>query len=391
MGVQVLADRVAEAPLLVRRALEDAVAAGRETGIQVCAYLGGRQVLDVWAGLADPSIGQPVDGDTLFNVFSVTKAITATALHIQAERGLVDYDAPIADYWPEFAAHGKGAATVRHALTHRVGVPQMPAGVSPEMMCDWDAMAIAIADLPPLFPVGETTAYQSMTFGWIVGEIVRRTDPRRRAFADFVRQEIAEPLGCADLWLGIPRAAEPRIARLSDANASDPPPPADSLFAASMPPAVALVPAVFERPDVRRACIPGVGGIFTARSQARFFAMLAGGGELHGVRLLSAERVASFSVPRAMSDEPDPVMFGIPLPISQGGYWLGGPKVGSPRAVWHPGAGGSIGWADPDTGLAVAICHNRMFNTRDPAADPILPICEAIRSALGLSRNEERP
>jgi CubicO group peptidase (beta-lactamase class C family) len=141
---------------------------------------------------------------------------------------------------------------------------------------------------------------------------------------------------------------------------------------------------VFERPDVRRACIPGVGGIFTARDEARFWAMLAEGGALDGVRLLSAERVASFSALRDNGDEPDPVMFGTPIPISVGGYWLGGPRVTSPRAIWHPGAGGSIGWADPDHRLAVAICHNRMFNTRNPDEDPILPITRSIARALEL-------
>ena len=110
---------------------------------------------------------------------------------------------------------------------------------------------------------------------------------------------------------------------MSDRNAGDPPPPLTTLYAQSMPPAVALVPAVFERPDVRRACIPGVGGIFTARDEARFWALLAEGGELDGVRLLSAERVAAFSTVRDNGDELDPVMFGVPIPISIGGYWLG--------------------------------------------------------------------
>jgi CubicO group peptidase (beta-lactamase class C family) len=369
---------------VVEAAVEAAIASGAETGLQVVAYHRGRKVIDIAAGLADPASGRPVQPDTLFNVYSVTKAVTATALHIQAERGHVDYDAPIADYWPEFAAEEKGGATVRHALTHRAGVPQMPAGVTPEMLCDWSAMAAAIAALPPLAPPGEKTLYQSMTFGWIIGEIVRRTDPKGRDFRQFVLDEIAEPLGLADLWLGIPDAAEPRVARLSDRNAGDPPPPETTLFAQSMPHAVALVPRVFERPDVRRACIPGVGGIFTARDEARFWAMLAEGGALDGVRLLSTERVAAFSSCRDNGDEPDPVMFGIPIPISVGGYWLGGHRVTSPRAIWHPGAGGSIGWADPDHRLAVAICHNRMFNTRAPEDDPILPITRAIVSALEL-------
>lgn len=372
------------APASVRQAVETAIASGAETGLQVVAYHRGRKVIDICAGLADPATGRPVRPDTLFNVYSVTKAIAATALHIQAERGRVAYEARIAEYWPEFAAHGKANATVRHALTHRTGVPQMPAGVTPEMMCDWRKMTAAIADLPPLAPPGQKTLYQSMTFGWIIGEIVRRTDPRGRDFRQFVLDEICAPLGLTDLWLGMPDEAEPRVAVMSDRNAGEPPPPLATLYSQSMPPAVALVPAVFERPDVRRACIPGVGGIFSARDEARFWAMLAEGGALDGVRLLSAERVASFSIGRDNADEPDPVMFGVPIPISVGGYWLGGPRVTSDRAIWHPGAGGSIGWADPDNRLAVAICHNRMFNTRDLAEDPIWPITRSIVQALAL-------
>src|SRR5690606_37810685 len=109
-------------------------------------------------GIADPATGRPVDGDTLFNVFSVTKAVAATAVHVQAEKGLLDYDAPIADYWPEWGCHGKEKATVRDALTHRTGTPQMPAGTTPEMICDWDAMVTAIAALEPLLPVGDKPA-----------------------------------------------------------------------------------------------------------------------------------------------------------------------------------------------------------------------------------------
>lgn len=369
----------------VEDAVDRAVASGDETGLQVVAYRYGEKVIDICAGLADPSTGRSVVPDTLFNVYSVTKAITATALHIQAEKGLVDYDAPISRYWPEFAAHGKAGATVRHALTHRSGVPQMPEDVTPEMMCEWDLMVGAIADLAPLAPPGERTLYQSMTFGWIVGEIVRRSDPDHRDFRQFVLDEIGGPLKLADLWLGIPDEAEARVAAMSNRNADDPPPPLATLYSQSMPPQVALIPSIFERPDVRRACIPGVGGIFTARDEARFWAMLAGGGELDGVRLLSTERVRTFSTGRDNGDELDPVMFGIPIPISVGGYWLGGHRVSSPRALWHPGAGGSIGWADPDNGLAVAICHNRMFNTRSPQDDPILPITHAIIAALGVN------
>lgn len=368
----------------IEAAMAAAIQSGEETGLQVVAYHRGRKVVDLCMGQADPATGRLVEPETLFNVFSVTKAVAATALHIQAERGLVDYDEPVATYWPDFAANGKQGATVRHVLTHRAGVPQMPVGVTAEMMCDWEAMASAIAALPPLAPPGEKTLYQSMTFGWMVGEIVRRTDPERRDFRQFVADEISAPLGLTDLWLGIDDAAEARVAMLTDRNADDPPPPLATLYSQSMPPAVALVPSVFERADVRRACIPGVGGIFNARDEARFWAMLAEGGSLDGVRLLSPERVAGFSNIRDNGDEPDPVMFGIPIPISCGGYWLGGHRVSSPHAIWHPGAGGSIGWADPDNRLAVAICHNRMYNARSPEQDPILPITQAIMRAVGI-------
>ncbi|MGQ3227274.1 MAG: serine hydrolase domain-containing protein [Blastomonas fulva] len=368
----------------VRAAIRSAIDAGHEEAVHVAAYKDGKLCIDVWDGLADPATRTPATADTLYNVYSVTKAVAATALHIQVEKGFVDYDAPIADYWPEFAHNGKAAATVRHALTHRAGVPLMPEGVTPELMCDTAWMASAIAAMEPLAPPGEKTLYQSMTFGWIVGEIVRRSDPERPDLNSFVQQEIAQPLGLADLWIGIPDSVADRVAAMSNRNDNDPPPPEATLYARSMPHAVDLVPRVFGRADVQRACIAGVGGIFNARDEARFWAMLANGGTLDGVRLLSPERVAAFSALRDNGDEPDPVMFGMPIPISVGGYWLGGHRVSSPRAIWHPGAGGSIGWADPDQNLAVAICHNRMFNARDPKDDPILPISKAVVAALGL-------
>jgi len=378
-----------EANAAVQRAIDEAIASGREIGVQVAAYHHGKLVVDAWGGLADPASGRAVDGETLFNVYSVTKAVAATAVHMLVDRGRLAYDATVASYWPEYAAHGKGKTTLRDVLTHRAGIPQMPEGMTPERLCDWSWMTRAIADLKPLAEPGTKTMYLSLTFGWILGELVRRADPEHRSLGRFVREEIAMPLRAPDLWIGIPDAVESRIATQIDAMAAIPAAHLPPLFLASMPPAVALAPPVFERPDVRRAEVAGVGGIFSARSEARFWAMLAGGGELDGVRLLSEGLAATLNTPRLHSEEPDPVMFGFPIPITIGGYWFGGdtPPVCSakhPRAICHPGQGGSIGWADPDAQLAVAICHNRLFNPATRDEDAILTIAEAVRGALQL-------
>src|SRR5262250_2653428 len=153
---------------MVQEAVDAAISKRGEIGLQVAAYVDGKQVVDVWGGLAAMTTGRQVDADTLFPVFSVTKAVTAVALHIQAERGLVDYATPIAHYWPEFGAHSKDKA-----------------------------------------------AYMSYTFGWVIGEVVRRTDPRRRPFGTFIQDEICRPLGIDSLWVGIPEAVAPRVATLT--------------------------------------------------------------------------------------------------------------------------------------------------------------------------------
>jgi CubicO group peptidase (beta-lactamase class C family) len=339
-----------------KRAVDAAIAEG-EIGLQFAVYKEGKLVVDVFGGVADKTTGRKVDKDTLFNVFSVTKAVTATALHIQAERGLVSYDAPIAQYWPEFAAHGKGKATVRDALTHRTGIPSMPEGVTPEQMADYDWMVKAVANLKPIFEPGTTNAYHSYTWGWIVAEVVRRTDPKKRDFRQFVIDEITRPLAIKDLWIGLPAEAEPRVARMENDQISvvD----QSTLRGKSMPTQVAGTQAVFGRSVVRRSCIPGAGGIFNATSCARFWAMLANEGQLDGVRLITADRVRAALAPRPDTDKLD-VGRGTITRVGIGGYWLAADGVvGQGRILCHPGLGNSVGWADLDNRLAVAICHNR--------------------------------
>ena len=375
---------------IVQEAIDVAIGERGEIGVQVAAYLDSELVIDQWGGLADETNGREVDCDTLFQVFSNVKAVTATALHIQAERGLVDYYQPVARYWPEFGKHGKDRGTVFDALTHRIGVPLMPLGVTPELMCDWDWMVGQLADMHPLFEPGTRSGYMAYTFGWVVGEVVRRTDPLHRSVGQFIQDEICQPLGIDALWAGIPAEMEPRVAKLTNIpplTPGAPGMPPDSLRPRATPPEVATTQEVFGRPDVRAACIPGAQGIMNARSQARFYAMLANGGELDGVRLLSEHRVRTFHVPRPPSDY-DPVS-GTPHNGTIGGFhFAGSPGMGAmgsnPLAFGHNGAGGSLGWADPTHRLAVAIQHNRMVAHGPPEESPLTPIGTAVRKALGI-------
>src|SRR4051812_46626931 len=204
----------------VREVLASLVAEGPEVGLQVAAYLDGQLVVDAWAGLADQGTQRPVDGDTLFMLSSTTKGITATCAHVLADHGKLNYDQPVAYYWPEFGAHGKDRVTVRDVLAQRSGVPQTPVGYTPEWLADWDRMCRGIADLTPLFEPSIRTAYASLTFGNMVGEIIRRIDGR--PISQFLREEICAPLGL-DIYFGVPDEQLARVATLID---GPPPPPA---------------------------------------------------------------------------------------------------------------------------------------------------------------------
>ena len=367
-------------------ALARAVELG-ENGVQVAAYVGDEMIVDAWTGEARP--GVPVDGDTLFPVFSVTKAVTATALHIQAERGLVDYDAPVAAYWPEFTANGKGGITLRHVLSHQSGVPQMPPDVTPERLGDWEWMTSQIAAYVPFFEPGTSSAYQSLVFGWIIGEVVRRTDPKDRSFGTFVREELCAPLGIEDLWIGVPEDQLGRVAHLTSILSKDRAPEETSISEAAKPDAVAPDAHIHNQPVVQQACYPGAGGIMSARAGVRVFAMLANGGVLDGVRLLSEERVRSFTNERPNGQLLDQVLLGgnrVAPRIGTAGYWLGGSSFGEgPGVLHHGGSGGSQGFADLDRRLAVVVAHNRMFEGKNPSSDdhPFRALADAVQALAG--------
>lgn len=362
----------------VRNVLENLVQEGGEIGVQAAAYLDGNLVIDAWAGLADDASQSPVDGGTLFTAFSISKGITATCIHLLADRGFLDYDAPIANYWPEFAARGKGNATIRHALTHRVGIPQDPPGFDIGMMCDWDAVCQAVAGMEPLWEPGTRIHYHPLTYGWILGEVVRRVDGR--PIEQFLQEEVCGSLGISDLHFGAPPEAEYRIATLRNA-----PGMAESLsrMGIAMNHPLHDSAATFNRPDVRRATIPGAGAILNARSLARHYAMLAGGGALDGVRLLSRKRVAIAGA----SQPEDPDMIDLRWWTGHGlGYTLGGgpgPRKGLPHALGYEGVG-TIGFADPSSGFAFAFLKN-LLDMSSREMDSATLVTEVTMEALGIA------
>jgi CubicO group peptidase (beta-lactamase class C family) len=365
----------------VQAAIDDLVARGTERGLQVAAYHDGELVVDAWAGLADAPSGRPVDGKSLFCVFSCTKGVTATAIHLLVDRGLLDYDTPIAHYWPEFGRNGKAAITVRHALAHTAGIPQVPEGIGPAMMCDWERTCRAIAGLTPLWQAGTSTGYHAITYGWILGETARRADGR--PFAQIVHDEICQPLGITSFYLGIPDSVEQRVATLEIgpplANVPEPPP--DALIWQAIPASVQPLAEWANRPDFRRACIPAANGITNARSLARHYAALAGA--VAGPRLLSPERM---QLATTLQTDADDLVVG-PGPRKALGYWIGGdpfsPFGSRPTVFGHGGAGGSIGFADPDNGFAFALTKTRMVDAL-PGEGAAAVVARATRAALGI-------
>ncbi|KAH6982709.1 beta-lactamase/transpeptidase-like protein [Ilyonectria destructans] len=367
----------------MRKALQAVLDRG-QTGVSVAAYYRGELIIEATAGYADVQEKSPVDSGTIFSVFSVTKGITSLAVHMQADRGLLKLEDPIAKYWPEFGINGKENTTIGQALCHRAGIPQMPDGVTPELLADWDWMVQEIAKFTPKFPPGTANAYHVLVWGWILGEVVRRTDPKHRPFNVFVQEEICKPLGVTDLFLGVPDADLPRVATLYGGNE---PFLEDTYNTSPMP----VFPGanVHNLKVMRQAVDPGAGAIGNAPAIARVFAAIAEGGELDGVRLLSSEYVKTLTQLREGARDPDKIL---PIPVWFGaaGFWLGGevgasdPIVGDHREViYSPGAGGSLAWADIRDRIAVSICHNNMDVGVSIDPEPIwAPIGRALREII---------
>jgi len=349
----------------VQDAIDQLVESGAETGLQVAVYKDGELIVDAVAGVADPATGRPVTSDTPFYSASTGKGVTATVAHVLAERGVIGYDTRIVELWPEFGVHGKENATVRHALTHSVGVPAVPADTTPEDLANWQKMVDVIAASEPWWEPGTKTGYHALTFGYIVGEIVRRATGKR--ISTVLREDVAGPLGVADeLFLGVPESALDRRAVLEDAPGADQmlaflPPDFPLLKAA--PPAVMPSAAFGNRADVLTADIPA-GGTMSARSVARMYAALLG--EVDGVRLVSSDRLREIS---SLATTGFDEMTTGPATWSLG-YSIGRPGSSpedSPTVFGMVGMGGSAAYADTATGITFALTKNK-FNPMESSA-----------------------
>ena len=316
-------------------ALNQLVQDGHERGIQLAIYQDGKLAVDVQAGTMSPG-GPPVGRDSLFPIFSVSKGMVATVAHRLVARGILAYDRPIVDVWPEFGAHGKETITLRHALDHVAGLAAMPAGLQTTDLNDWDKMCAAIADLTPDTRPGEKLEYHAMTFGWIIGELARRADGRD--FPRLLAEEISAPLGLSTLYIGLPDALVPAVAELEESKPSTP--------YAAVPDYACPLHALMNRADVRRACVPASNGIMSAHAIARHYAALLPGG-VDGVELLTAAHVETILAPRRAAAPP--------------GWFYGFTpsfQEKSPLTLGHGGYGGPQGFADFQNNLAVGLTRN---------------------------------
>ncbi|MFI7220636.1 serine hydrolase domain-containing protein [Micromonospora maritima] len=334
----------------VHEAVDDLVTSGREAGVQVAAYLHGVPVVEEQAGLADTGTGRPMTADTPVHAVSTGKGLTATVVHVLAERGRLDYDLPLARVWPEFARHGKDGITLRHVLTHTAGLPALPADVTPEDFTDWSRMCGLLADAEPLWAPGERLAYHAWTWGWLLGEVVRRVTGR--SVSQVLAEEVAGPLGVdRELFLAVPASELPRLARLEDAGLSALMTWAGANlphFDAVAPPAVRPDTVTGSRPDVLRADVPSV-GTMSARAVARMYAALLG--PVDGVRLVSPDRLRAMSAPAVRVHEwvfGQETTFGLGYAVDDDG------------SFGTAGSGGSLAFAYPELGLTVAAVRNRL-------------------------------
>ncbi|WP_228001898.1 serine hydrolase domain-containing protein [Nocardia australiensis] len=384
-----------------------------ELGAACCVYVDGRCVVDLWDGIADRQTNRPWDEDTVVRVASTTKGATAICAHLLAQRGQLDLDAPVVEYWPEFAAAGKERVPVRWLLSHQAGLPIVDGPLTFEQACAWDPVIRALEAQPPLWEPGTQHRYHGVTFGFLVGEVVRRICGK--SLGTFFADEVAAPLGLS-AWIGLPEREDHRVARIENAapftveeltagmikvtgldaatvtawmNAAFGP---DSVEAragslgGALDNAADPVTAYYTTRAWRAAEFPAANGIADAHSLARMYAATVS--DVDGVRLLNPSTVETMTVVQTDKTR----IYGLPtelnIPADRSfnmslGFWRACPPMpmAGPGSFGHPGSGGSIGFADPDTGVGFGYVTNLWsFRPDDPRASSL---AAAVQSCLG--------
>jgi CubicO group peptidase (beta-lactamase class C family) len=371
----------------VREAFEENFRERDELGAAVAVTADGETVVDLWGGWADAARTRAWERDTVVNVWSTTKGPVALCAHILADRGLLDFDRPVADYWPEFAAAGKEGVLVRHLLSHRAGLAGLREEHSLEQLYDWESTTARLAATEPWWEPGTRSGYHALTYGFLVGEVVRRVSGMRPGA--FLEQEVTGPLGI-DFTIGLPEKESGRAAELVHPRNPGDAGEQAAIFSQLHPAAISALTnplvgaAQANSPEWRAAEIPAANGHGTARAVASLYGVFAGRGSYGGRRILSPE--AAERVREGQGSCRDLVLgAGLDHETEIGlGLWLSGPGGSygpDPRAFGHDGFGGSCGLADPDAGVSLGYTMNRMGP--NIADDPRkMALVEALYRAL---------
>jgi CubicO group peptidase (beta-lactamase class C family) len=362
-----------------------------ELGAAVAAYVGGTKVVDLWGGYRDFSRQDRWEEDTLVLVYSTSKGMAAVAMAVAASRGLFDYDATVASYWPEFAQNGKDAITVRQLLAHQAGLSGLDAPLSARVLADLDGLGALLAAQKPAWKPGTRQGYHALTIGWYESALLRRVDPAGRSLGPFFAEEVAAPLGL-EFYFGLPSSVSPdRVARIKGASVASllthvgamPARMMASFLRPGSHTARAFMnprmrgPADLDRAEYRAVEIPAGGGIGQVRSIARTYSEMASGGAALGVSSSVFDELTA--PPQPPSDGERDLVLWVPAAYSLGFVRPSGEfRFGvGPRSFGHPGAGGSFGFADPEADVGFAYAPNRLgHHLRDDPRE------KALREAL---------
>jgi len=371
----------------VREAFAAAFAGLPTMGAALAITRNGEPVVDLWGGVADARTGQAWTRDTATVIFSCTKGLVSILAARLVQEGRLDYDAPVAEYWPEFAHAGKGGALVRHVLAHRAGLSAPREDLTSADLVDWNAVTASLARQEPLWEPGSGYAYHSITHGWLVGEIVRRITGE--SVGEYFARTIAQPLG-ADVWIGLPETHASRVAHLTvgaslraltEQQTRDAMPGVDwnrraMTLGGALPAELVSDDAGFNDPALRAAEIPGAGAIATARALANVWSSTIT--STSGVRVLDD---ATLESALAVQSDGEPV-FPVPAPWPRWGMGFqldsDARRYLSAGSFGHDGAGGQVAFADPGTGIGFAFLTNQMEAIDDVRATRIVDAVRAV-------------